>query len=166
MKMDKKNSLPMTLAFRALNAAKAVYEPRIYPFILHGGTVQAAKELNLDHHATIKTIILEDDSKKPFVCLMHGDKEISTKQLARILGVKFCQPCAPETAQRHSGYLVGGTSPFGTRKRMRVLVEETIYSLPEVYINGGHRGVLVVIKPEVIDQVLGDLVTRVNVAID
>ena len=97
---------------------------------------------------------------------MHGDKEISVKQLARILGCKSVQTCAVETAQRHSGYLVGGTSPFGTRKRMRVFVEETIYDLPEIYINAGHRGVLVAIKPTVIDQVLGPLVTRVHVAID
>ena len=156
----------MSLAIRALKTAKAVFEPRTYPFVMHGGTAQAAAALGLDHHATIKTIILEDDTKKPFVCLMHGDKEISVKQLARILGCKSVQTCAVETAQRHSGYLVGGTSPFGTRKRMRVFVEETIYDLPEIYINAGHRGVLVAIKPTVIDQVLGPLVTRVHVAID
>lgn len=156
----------MSMAIRALKAAKAVFEPRVYPFVLHGGTAQAAAALGLDHHATIKTIILEDDARKPFVCLMHGDKEISVKGLARILGCKTVQTCAVETAQRHSGYLVGGTSPFGTRKRMRVFVEETIYDLPEIYINAGHRGVLVAIRPAVIDQVLGPLVTRVHVAID
>ncbi len=156
----------MTMAIRALKAAKATFDPKLYPFVMHGGTAQAAATLGLDHHATIKTIILEDDAKKPLVCLMHGDKEISVKQLARIIGSKTVQTCAVETAQRHSGYLVGGTSPFGTRKRMRVFVEDTIYGLPEIYINGGHRGLLVAIKPDVIDKVLAPLVTRVHVAID
>ena len=154
------------MAIRALMAAKVAFEPRTYPFVPHGGTAQAAAELGLDHHATIKTIILEDDKKKPLVCLMHGDKEISVKQLARIIGSKTVQTCAPETADRHSGYHVGGTSPFGTRKRMSVYVEDTIYDCPEIYINAGHRGILVVIKPEVIDAVLGPLVHRVHVAID
>ena len=156
----------MTMAIRALMAAKVAFEPRMYSFVMHGGTAQAAAELELDHHATIKTIILEDDKKKPLVCLMHGDKEISVKQLARIIGSKVVQTCAPETADRHSGYHVGGTSPFGTRKRMPVYVEETIYDCPEIYINAGHRGILVVIKPDVIDAVLGSLVHRVHVAID
>lgn len=158
------NDIPMTLAIRALKDAKVAFEPRTYPFVMHGGTAQAAAALGVDHHATIKTIIMEDDAKKPFVVLMHGDKEISTKQMARVLGVKSCQTCEPETAQRHSGYLVGGTSPFGTRKRMRVFAEETIFPLPEIYINGGHRGVLVVIKPDVLDAVLHT--AHVHVAID
>lgn len=158
--------LPVTMAFRALDAAKAQYEARTYPFVMHGGTEQAARELGLDHHATIKTIILEDDAKKPFVCLMHGDKEISVKQLARIIGVKSVNTCAVEVAQRHSGYLVGGTSPFGTRKRMKVYVQQSIFELPEIYINAGHRGVLVVIKPPVIRDVLGEMVVPVDVAID
>lgn len=158
--------IPMSMAIRALKAAKVKFEARTYPFIMHGGTEQAAKELNLDHHATIKTIILEDDSKKPFVCLMHGDCEISTKNLARAIGVKSCSTCAVETAQRHSGYLVGGTSPFGTRKRMPVYVQSTIYDLPEIYINAGHRGVLVAIEPATIDAVLGHLVHKVDVMRD
>lgn len=156
----------MSMAIRALKAANVKFEARTYPFVLHGGTEQAARELDLDHHATIKTIVMEDDAKKPFVCLMHGDCEISTKNLARAIGTKSVAPCSVETAQRHSGYLVGGTSPFGTRKRMPVYVQSTIYELSEIYINGGHRGVLVAMAPGDIDTVLGPLVKKVDVAID
>ena len=162
----KPTTIPMTNAIRALNAAKVKYDARCYDFTEHGGTIQAATELGLDHHATIKTIILEDEMKKPFVCLMHGDCEISTKNLARARKVKTVQTCDPATADRHSGYHVGGTSPFGTRKRMRVFVEKTIYDLPLIHINGGHRGVLVTIAPQTIDKVLGSLATHASVAAD
>ena len=155
----------MTNAIRALNAAGVAYEARTYDFTEHGGTIQAATELGLDHHATIKTIILEDETKKPFVCLMHGDREISTKNLARARGVKTVVTCAPATADRHSGYHVGGTSPFGTKKRMTVYVQKTIYDLPEIYINAGHRGILVVMKPADLDRVLAGLTVPVDVAI-
>ncbi len=153
----------MTNALRALDAAKVAYEVRCYDYTEHGGTIQAATELGLDHHATIKTIILEDEDKKPFVCLMHGDCEISTKNLARARGVKTVQTCAPATADRHSGYHVGGTSPFGTRKRMTVYVQRTIYDLPEIYVNAGHRGILVAMKPADLDRALAGLTTPVDV---
>ena len=107
----------MTQAIRALKAAKAEFELFTYDFTPHGGTAQCADELGVDHHAVIKTIILEDETRKPFVCLMHGDREISTKNLARVRGVKTVQPCEPETADRHSGYHVGGPSPFGEIRR-------------------------------------------------
>ena len=155
----------MTQAIRALKAAKAEFELKTYDFTPHGGTAQCAAELGVDHHATVKTIILEDEDKKPFVCLMHGDREISTKGLARIRGVKTVQTCAPETADRHSGYHVGGTSPFGTRKRMKVYIEATIFDLPVIYINAGHRGILVAMNPHDIDAVLPGLVVPVDVAI-
>ena len=155
----------MTNALRALNAAHVPYETRCYDFTLHGGTIQAAIELGLDHHATIKTIILEDETKKPFVCLMHGDCEISTKNLARERGVKTVTTCTPDTADRHSGYHVGGTSPFGTRKRMTVYVQKSIYALPEIYINAGHRGILVIMKPADLDKALPGLTVPVDVAI-
>ena len=155
----------MTNALRALNAAKVPYETRCYDYTEHGGTIQAASELGLGHHATIKTIILEDETKKPFVCLMHGDCEISTKNLARARGVKTVAPCAPEPADRHSGYHVGGTSPFGTRKRMTVYVQKTIYDLPEIYINAGHRGILIAMKPADLDRALPGLTVPVDVAI-
>ncbi len=161
----KPKTIPATNALRALDAAKVKYEAKCYDFEPHGGTELAAKCLGLDHHATIKTIILEDETKKPFVCLMHGDKEISTKNLARARGSKTVTTCTPETADRHSGYHVGGTSPFGTRKRMTVYVEKTIFDLKEIYINAGHRGILVVMDPHDIVKVLGDLVVSVNVAI-
>lgn len=161
----KPTTIPMTNALRALNAAKVPYEARCYDYSEHGGTAQAAAELGLDHHATIKTIILEDETKKPFVCLMHGDCEISTKNLARARGVKTVVTCAPDTADRHSGYHVGGTSPFGTRKRMTVYVQKTIYDLPEIYINAGHRGILVAMKPADLNRVLVGLAVPVDVAI-
>ena len=161
----KPTTIPMTQALRALQAAKVPHEVRTYDFTEHGGTIQAATELGLDHHATIKTIILEDETKKPFVCLMHGDCEISTKNLARARGCKTVATCAPETADRHSGYHVGGTSPFGTRKRMTVYVQKSIYDSPEIYINAGHRGILVAMNPHDIDRVLAGLTVPVDVAL-
>ena len=159
------SAIPMTMARRVLIGAKVPFTLRQYAFTPHGGTIQAAEELGLDHHATIKTIILEDETKKPFVCLMHGDKEISVKNLARERGCKTVQPCSPETADRHSGYHVGGTSPFGTRRRMTVYVERTIYDLPEIHINAGHRGLVATMKPADIDKALPGLTVPVSVAI-
>ncbi len=155
----------MTMAIRALKAAKADFELLTYDFTPHGGTIQCATELGIDHHATIKTIILEDDLRKPFVCLMHGDREISTKNLARARGVKTVTTCTPETADRHSGYHVGGTSPFGTRKRMKVYIEASIFELPAIYINAGHRGICAKMSPTVLEKVLPET-ERVNVAIE
>jgi Cys-tRNA(Pro) deacylase len=120
--------------------------------------------LGIDHHATIKTIILEDETKKPFVCLMHGDKEISLKNLARARGVKTVTTCAPEVADRHSGYHVGGTSPFGTKKRMKVYIESTIFDLPRIYINAGHRGICAAMAPAALETALPET-ERVSVAI-
>ena len=159
----KPTTIPMTNAIRALNAAKVKYEARCYDYTEHGGTIQAATELGLDDHATIKRIILEDETKKPFVCRMHGDCEISTKNLARARKCKTVATCAPDTADRHSGYHVGGTSPFGTRKRMTVYVQKSIYELPEIYINAGHRGILVAMDPKDLDVVLAGLTVPVDV---
>ena len=159
----KPETIPMTQAIRTLKAAKADFELMTYDFELHGGTIQCATELGIDHHATIKTIILEDETKKPFVCLMHGDCEISTKNLARARKCKAVATCAPDTADRHSGYHVGGTSPFGTRKRMTVYVQKSIYELPEIYINAGHRGILVAMDPKDLDVVLAGLTVPVDV---
>jgi Cys-tRNA(Pro) deacylase len=157
-------NIPMTMAIRTLKSANAEFELLIYDYTPHGGTVQCANELGVDHHATVKTIILEDETKKPFICLMHGDREISVKNLARVRGVKTVTPCAPEIADRHSGYHVGGTSPFGTRKRMKVYIESSIFELPKIYINAGHRGICAAISPAVLESALDD-VQRVNVAI-
>lgn len=161
----KPTTIPRTNALRALDAAGVAYETRCYDYEEHGGTARAASELGLDHHATVKTIILEDENRKPFVCLMHGDCEISTKNLARARGCKTVATCAPATADRHSGYHVGGTSPFGTRRRMTVYVQKSLYDLPEIYINAGHRGILVVIRPSDIDRALAGQTVPVDVAI-
>lgn len=161
----KPTTIPKTNALRALDAAKVAYEARCYDYSEHGGTIQAATGLGLDHHATIKTLILEDETKKPFVCLMHGDCEISTKNLARARGCKTVAMCEPATADRYSGYHVGGTSPFGTKRRMTVYVQRTIYDLPEIYINAGHRGILVVMNPHDLYKALPGLTVPVDVAI-
>ena len=155
----------MTQAIRTLKASGEKYSLLAYDFTEHGGTAQCARELGVDHHATVKTIILEDETKKPFVCLMHGDREISTKSLARLRGVKSVATCTPETADRHSGYHVGGTSPFGTRKRMKVYIEESIFDLPLVYINAGHRGICAALAPAALERILPDT-ERVRVGIE
>lgn len=156
-------NIPVTTAIRALRAAKADFEPRTYDYEDHGGTRRAAEQLGIDEHTTIKTLVMETDAKKPLIVLMHGDREISAKQLARHLGVKSVAPCAPDTAARHTGYLVGGTSPFGTRKPIPVYAEATIFTLPHLYINGGRRGLLVKITPETLDRILHP--ARISVAV-
>lgn len=156
--------IPVTTAVRALRAAKIDFEPYFYDYQEHGGTERAAQELNIPEHQTIKTIVLENEDKKPLIVLMHGDREISLKQLARHLHVKTITPCTPETAQRHTGYMVGGTSPFGTRKPLPVYAEATLFDLEDLYINGGKRGFLIKIKPAVLDALLTP--QRVEVAID
>jgi len=155
--------IPVTTAIRALRAANAEFEPQVYDYAEHGGTDRASHELGVDEHATVKTIVMETDAKKPFIVLMHGDCEISTKQMARILGVKSVAPCTPDTATRHTGYLVGGTSPFGTRKPLPVYAEATIFDLPHIYINGGRRGLLVKIAPGVLDRIVHPV--RVSAAV-
>jgi Cys-tRNA(Pro) deacylase len=117
----------------------------------------------VDEHAVVKTLVMEDDSGNPLIVLMHGDQSVSTKNLARLLGVKQVKPCAPEVAEKHSGYRVGGTSPFGTRKRMPIYVQETVLDLERMYVNGGHRGFLVAISPADLVRVLQP--TPVDVAV-
>jgi Cys-tRNA(Pro) deacylase len=118
-----------------------------YKYEEHGGTPVAARELGVDEHAVIKTLVFETDAREPLIVLMHGDKEVSTKNLARILGVKAVTPCSPESANKHTGYVVGGISPFGTRKRLKVYMQKTIAELPKIYINAGKRGLLAEIAP-------------------
>ena len=155
--------IPVTTAIRALRAANAEFEPCVYDYVEHGGTRHSAASLGVDEHATVKTIVMETDAKKPFIVLMHGDREISTKQMARVLGVKSVAPCSPDTASRHTGYMVGGTSPFGTRKPLPIYAEATIFDLPFLYINGGRRGLLVKITPATLDRVARP--TRISVAV-
>jgi Cys-tRNA(Pro) deacylase len=125
-----------------------------YEYEEHGGTEVSSRELGVDEHAVVKTLIMQDEAAKPLIVLMHGDRKVSTKNLARQIGCKSVEPCKPEVANRHSGFLIGGTSPFGTRKAMPVYVEESILALDKIYINGGRRGYLVGIAPTVLQTVL------------
>ena len=134
-------------AMRALEAGGVSYEVMLYAYEERGGTRVSARELGVDEHAVVKTLVMEDEGRRPLVVLMHGDRKVSTRALARQLGVKSVRPCAPEVANKHSGYVVGGTSPFGTRRVMPVYVEASILELPEIYINGGGRGTLVRVDP-------------------
>ena len=153
----------MTPAVRALLVAGVPFTEHHYKYVEHGGTAAFAAQFGVDEHAVIKTLIMEDDSRKPLVVLMHGDREVSTKELARFLGVKAVRPCSPETAERHSGYLVGGTSPFGLRKPVPIYVEETVLALPRIFINGGKRGFLVGLDPCDLVRVLGPAPVRVAI---
>ena len=155
---------PVTPAVRVLREKKVAFEPRLYDYVEHGGTRHSAEALGVDEHAVVKTLVMETDAHKPLIVLMHGDREVSTKQLARALGVKSVHPCDFAQAQKHTGYLVGGTSPFGTRAHLPVYVERTIFELPVIYINGGKRGFLVEIEPGVLRDVLP--VEEVEVAIE
>ncbi len=126
-----------------------------------GGTEVAAKALGVDEHLTVKTLVMEDEKKSPLIILMHGDREVSTRELARALGVKSITPCSSETAFKHTGYMVGGISPFGTKKQLPVYVEETILSLPRIFINAGRRGLLCEMSPEDLVRVLNPIAVRV-----
>jgi Cys-tRNA(Pro) deacylase len=156
-------SPPSTPAVRLLREKGVAFTEHPYRYEEKGGTAVSARELGVDEHAVVKTLVFEDDAAAPLVVLMHGDREVSTKALARQLGRKSIQICRPEAANRHSGYQVGGTSPFGTRKAMPVFVERTILALPKIYVNGGSRGFLVGIAPGELVRVLG--ASPVDVAI-
>lgn len=155
---------PTTSAVRFLREKNIRFVPHLYPYEERGGTGQSARMLKVDEHRVIKTLVMETDGRKPFIILMHGDCEVSTKSLARTLGVKSVQPCSSETAQKHTGYLVGGTSPFGTRTALDIYVEGTIFDLGSIYINGGKRGFLVEIDPRDMRHVLS--LREVEVAIE
>jgi len=152
--MSSDSNFPATPAIRQLRAANAVFELHAYAYVEHGGTRVACEALGIPEHACVKTLVMETPEKKPFVVLMRGDREVSLKQLARVLNVKSVAPCDPATAERHSGYQVGGTSPFGLRKPMPVHVERDLLGLPEIWINAGRRGLLFKIKPELLAKLL------------
>jgi Cys-tRNA(Pro) deacylase len=154
---------PVTPAVRLLRKAGVPFTEHLYRFEEHGGTSTSARELGVPEHEVIKTLVMEDNTGAPLIVLMHGDFEVSTKQLARAIGCKHVEPCRPEVANRHSGYLVGGTSPFGTRKPLPVYVERSILDLPRIYINGGARGFLVGLAPGDLVRVLSP--TRVEVGL-
>ena len=154
---------PMTAAFRVLKQAGVPFTEHPYAYVERGGTAAFAAQAGVDEHAVVKTLVMEDEAKKPFVVLMHGDREVSTKELARVLGVKSVHPCAPETAERHSGYMVGGTSPFGLRKPLPIYVEATVLELARIYINGGKRGFIVGLAPQELVRVLAPKPVRVAI---
>jgi Cys-tRNA(Pro) deacylase len=144
----------VTAAVRVLRARAVDYSEHPYRYEERGGTRASSRELGVDEHSVIKTLVMQDERKHPFIVLMHGDREVSTRNLARQIGVKTVEPCDPAVAERHTGYQVGGTSPFGMRKGLPVYVERTILDLPRIYINGGKRGLLVSLAPADLVRVL------------
>lgn len=144
-----------TPATQVLRGAGVEFTEHVYEYVEHGGTSESARQLGYDEHAVVKTLVMQNERAEPLIVLMHGDKQVSTKNLARAIGAKSVEPCKPDVAQRHSGYMVGGTSPFGTRKQMPVYVEASVLELPKILINGGRRGYLVGLAPEVLGRLLG-----------
>lgn len=162
--MARRPKLPSTPALRLLRQLGLPHEPTPYDYVPRGGTSASAAALGVDEHVVIKTLIFQDADAKPLIVLMHGDREVSAKSLARAIGSKLAEPCKPEVAERHSGYKVGGTSPFGTRSAMPVYVEASVLTLEAVYVNAGARGVLMRVSPQLFVDVLD--ATPVQVARD
>ncbi len=152
---------PATVFLRAQGVAYTEHE---YEYVEHGGTEVSSRALGVPEHAVVKTLVMQDEAGKPLLVLMHGDRKVSTKNLARQAGVKRVEPCRPDVAQRHSGYQVGGTSPFGTKKALRVYLERSVLALPRIYINGGRRGFLVGLAPGEIVRVLRPVLVEVGLA--
>ena len=161
--MSKKNShVSETPATQLLRAHRVEFTEHPYEYLEHGGTEHSAASLGLDEHMVVKTLVMQDQDARPLIVLMHGDCKVSTKNLARQIGAKSVEPCKPEVANRHSGYLVGGASPFGTRRDMPVYIEESILALPRIAINGGRRGFLVQLDPQVCVQLLDAQIGRAS----
>lgn len=158
-----KIKIPVTPAIRQLKQAKIDFTPHLYSYEERGGTTVSARELGVEEHVVVKTLVMEDEQRKPLIVLMHGDMEVSTKELARTIGVKTITPCNPETAFKHTGYQVGGTSPFATRKKIPVYMEETVQEVEKIYINGGKRGFLVCINPQVVIDLLQPKLVEVGI---
>lgn len=158
-----KGKIPVTAAVRALRDGKVEFSDHLYSYVDKGGTAVSSRELGVDEHAVIKTLVMEDENRTPLIVLMHGDLQVSTKELARVIGVKQVSPCTAEVAQKQSGYQVGGTSPFGIRHRMPVYMEESIATLPTIYINGGKRGYLVGMSPAELVRVLKPQMVTVGI---
>ncbi|SAL47549.1 ybaK/ebsC protein [Caballeronia sordidicola] len=152
--MSKVKHISETPATQFLRRHKVEFGEHPYEYVEHGGTEESARQLGVDEHSVVKTLVMEDEHAKPLIVLMHGDKTVSTKNLARQIGAKRVEPCKPEVANRHSGFLIGGTSPFGTRKAMPVYVESSIFDLDQIYLNGGRRGYLMSIRPRVLTELL------------
>ncbi|EJL72525.1 aminoacyl-tRNA deacylase [Variovorax sp. Varisp85] len=153
--MSKKTHVSETPATQLLRTHKVAFTEHPYEYVEHGGAQRGAEMLGLDPFTVIKTLVMQDQDARPLIVLMHGNRTVSTKNLARQIGAKSVEPCKPEVAQRHSGYMVGGTSPFGTRREMPVYVEATVLELPKIVLNGGRRGYLIGIDPQVCVALLG-----------
>jgi Cys-tRNA(Pro) deacylase len=153
--MSKKAHVSETPATALLRAQGVAFSEHPYDYVDHGGAAESSRQLGVELHTVVKTLVMQDQDAKPLIVLMHGDREVSLKNLARDIGAKKVEPCKPEVAERHSGYKVGGTSPFGTRKAMPVYIEASILGLPRILINGGRRGYLVSLEPEVCLRLLG-----------
>ncbi len=151
----KERHVSETPATQTLRRAGVAFSEHVYEYVEHGGTAESARQLGVDEHAVVKTLVMQDERAQPLLVLMHGDRQVSLKELARQIGRKKVEPCTPEAAQRASGYLVGGTSPFGTKRALPVFVEATVLELPRILINGGRRGFLVGIEPRVLVELLG-----------
>jgi Cys-tRNA(Pro) deacylase len=158
-----KEKIPSSPAILALKAQSAVFILHSYPYEEKGGTKVSAMKLGVDEHSVIKTLIMEDENANPLIILMHGDKEVSTKSLARSIGVKSIVPCRPDIAQKHTGYKVGGTSPFGTRKTLPVYMEKTILDLQAIFINAGSRGLLAQMHPSEIVRIINPVMVNVSI---
>lgn len=156
-----KDKAPTTQAVRHLRKEGVGFTAHLYTYVEKGGTAVSARELGVDEHCVVKTLVMEDEHHSPLIILMHGDRQVSTKELARITGTKQISPCSPETALKHTGYLVGGTSPFGTRRQMPVYMEASIAGLQDIFINGGKRGYLVRIAPADLIRVLNPILVQV-----
>jgi Cys-tRNA(Pro) deacylase len=152
--MAHKQHAPETPATAFLRQHSVPFTEHLYDYVEHGGTRESSRQLNVEEHHVVKTLVMQDQDAHPLIVLMHGDRKVSLKNLARKIGVKSVSPCKPEVAQRHTGYQVGGTSPFGTRKPLPVYVERSVLSLPNIYINGGNRGFLVGIPPQILTDIL------------
>ena len=158
-----KDKIPVTPAVRLLRQVKADFTPHPYNYEERGGTATSARELGINEHHVIKTLVMEDEQHIPLIVLMHGDLEVSTKELARTIGVKSITPCNPNSASKHTGYQVGGTSPFATRREMSVYMEATITKLPRIYLNGGKRGFLISVAPQVLIDLLQPTIVEVGI---
>lgn len=158
-----KDKAPVTPAVRRLRAEKVTFTEHLYQYEEKGGTGVSARELGVDEHSVVKTLVMEDERKNPLVVLMHGDCQVSTKELARFTGAKLVTPCSPDSASRHTGYLVGGTSPFGTKKFLPVYMEESILALPKIYLNGGKRGFLIGLEPAELVRLLQPVLVKVAI---
>ena len=152
--MGRKEHVSETPATALLRQRGVQFSEHVYDYVEHGGTAESARQLGVDEHCVVKTLLMQDQHGKPLIVLMHGDREVSLKNLARQIGAKRVGPCKPDVAERHSRYQVGGTSPFGTRKALPIFVERSVLSLPVIYINGGRRGYLVGIAPEALVDLL------------